>query len=79
MVKLESGRKILDGDILKDAICNYKRYLTDAKKVEGVEATNHILEMIDKTDVRTVVEVKPGWWLVHWADYDASEQARNSL
>lgn len=76
---MESGRKIIDGDILKDAICNYKCYLADAKKVEGVEATNHILEMIDRTDIRTVIEIKQGWWLVHWDEYDTSEQKRNNL
>lgn len=76
---MEAGRKIIECDVLKDVICNYKRYLIDANKTDGVEAVNHILEMLDRVNRRVVSEVKPGWWLVCWDEYDTSEQARNSL
>lgn len=76
---MEAGRRIADCDVLKDAICNYKRHLISANKVDGIEAVNHILEMLDKVDKRVISEVKPGWWLVCWDEYIASEQARNSL
>lgn len=75
---MESGRKIVECDILKDAICNYRRHLVDTKKIDGVEAVDHILEMLDRVNKRAVSEVKPGWWLVCWDEYIASEHKRSS-
>ena len=76
---MEAGRKIVECGVLKDAIFNYRRYLIDASKTEGVEAVDHILEMIDRVNRRTVIEVEKGWWLVQWEEYVTSEQERNSL